>query len=86
MEKCETIWVKIEDLKIIQLNTLVVYDDRYIKAKMRRYDDKVYANFCGLNLPENGAECQSFIIISIDSFTCLSKQILSARIFRQLCL
>ena len=30
------------------------------------YDDKVYTNFCGLNVPEDGVECGSFTIISID--------------------
>ena len=28
---------------------------------------KVYTNFCGSNVPENGVECESFTIISIDS-------------------
>ena len=35
-EKYESIWTKIEDLKDIELNTLPVYDDRYIKTKMRK--------------------------------------------------
>ena len=33
----KTIWTKIEDLKIIELNALPVYDDRYIKGKTRTY-------------------------------------------------
>ena len=44
------------------MNVLPVYDDRYIKTKRT-----IYTNFCGLNLPEDGAECESFTIISIDS-------------------
>ena len=31
LEKYETIWAKIKDLKNIELNTLPVYDDRYKK-------------------------------------------------------
>ena len=31
------------------------------------YSDKVYNNFCGLNVPENGLDCESFRIISTDS-------------------
>ena len=31
------------------------------------YGDNVYTNFRGLNVPENGVECESFTIISIDS-------------------
>ena len=41
---------EIEDLKNIKLNALPVYDDRYIKAKTRTYDDKVYTNIVGLNV------------------------------------
>ena len=33
-----------------KLNTLTVYDDRYTKAKLRTYGDKVYTNFRGLNV------------------------------------
>ena len=33
LEKYKTIWIKIEDLKNIELNALPVYDDRYIKIK-----------------------------------------------------
>ena len=33
LEKCKTIWIKIEDFKNIELNALPVYDDSYIKTK-----------------------------------------------------
>ena len=33
LEKYKTTWTKIEDLENIELNTLPVYDDRYIKPK-----------------------------------------------------
>ena len=56
-----------EDLKNIELNALLVYDDRYIKTKIRTYSDKVYTNFYGLNVPEDDIERQSFTVISIDS-------------------
>ena len=49
LEKYKTIWTKIDDLKNIDLNALPVYDDRYIKIKIRIFGDKVYTNFCGLN-------------------------------------
>ena len=60
LEKYKAIWTKIEDLKNIELNALQVYDDRYIKTKIRTYSDKVYTNFCVLNVPENDIECKSF--------------------------
>ena len=56
LEKCKTIWNKIEDLKNIKLNTLSVYVDSYIKTKIRAYGVYVYANCCGLNEPEDDIE------------------------------
>ena len=58
-KKYKAIWTK--------LKALPVYDDRYIKNKIRGYSDKVYTNFRGLNVPEDDIECESFIVISIDS-------------------
>ena len=46
LEQYKTIWTKIEDLKNIELNVL----NRYIKNKMRTYDDQHFTNFCGLNM------------------------------------
>ena len=56
LEKYKAIWTKIEDLKNIKLIALPVYDDRYIKTKIRTFGDKVYTNFHGLNVPENDKE------------------------------
>ena len=56
-----------KDLKNIELNVLPVYDDRYIKTKIKTYVDKVYINFRGLNVPENNIKWESFTVVSIDS-------------------
>ena len=67
LEKYKAIWTKIEDFKNTELNALPVYDDGYIKTKIRAYGDEVYTNFRGLNVPEDDIECESFPVISIDS-------------------
>ena len=56
LEKYKTIWTAIKDLKNIELNALPVYDDRYIKTKIRLSGGKVNTNFRGLNVLENGVE------------------------------
>ena len=69
LEKYKIIWVKIEDLKNIELDALQVYNDRYIKTKIRTYGGKVYNNFGCFNVPED-VECRCrmcFTITSIDS-------------------
>ena len=55
------------NLKNIELNALTVYDDRYIKTKIRTYGDKVYTNVHGLTVSGEDAEGESFTVISIDS-------------------
>ena len=42
---------------------LPVYDDRYIKTKIITHGDKVYTDFCGLNVPENGVEYESLTFV-----------------------
>ena len=66
LEKQKTILTKFEGLKGINLSALPVNVDRYIKARIRAYVDKVYTNFHGLNVLEDGVECESFKIIFID--------------------
>ena len=51
LEKHKTVRTKIEDSETIELNSLPVYDDRYIKTKIRTYSDKVYTNFRVFNVP-----------------------------------
>ena len=67
LEKYKAIWTKIENLKNIELDALPVYDNKYIKTKIRTSDDKVYTNFRDLNETEDDIECEYFKVISIDS-------------------
>ena len=39
-----------EDLRYIELSALLVYDDWYVKPKIRTYGDKGYTNFRGLKI------------------------------------
>ena len=59
--------MKIEDWRKIKLSALPLFDNRCKKIKTKTYGDKVYTNFCGLNVSEDSVECESFTIISIDS-------------------
>ena len=52
------------------MNASPVYDNIYIRTKIiKTYDNKVYTNFHGLNVPEDDIKCESFLVISIDSLT-----------------
>ena len=65
LEKYKTISNKIRDLKNNKNN---IVDSRYVKSKIRTYGEKVYTNFLGLNMLEDGVKWESFTIISIVSF------------------
>ena len=56
------------------MNALPVYDDRYIKTKIKIYGDKAYTNFIGLNVPEDDIECEFFTFISIESLLLYEKK------------
>ena len=58
LEKYKIIQTKIERLLNSKINVLQIYDNKYIKI--------VYTKFCGLIVPEDGAEFEPFTIISID--------------------
>ena len=60
------IWTKIKDSNNIKLNALRDIKIRYMKTKIKTYDDKVYTNFLDLNVPEDDIECESFIVIYIN--------------------
>ena len=74
LEKYKAIWTKIENLKNVKLNTSPVYDDMYIKTKIRTFGDKVYINFHGLDVPRDDIEWKSFTVISIDSLLVYDKK------------
>ena len=42
--------------KNFELNALPVYGDKYVKTKIKTYPNKVYPNFCGLNIAEDDIE------------------------------
>ena len=60
------IWTKIKDSNNIKLNALRDIKIRYMKTKIKTYDDKVYTNFLDLNVPEDDIECEFFIVIYIN--------------------
>ena len=55
--------LKSKTLKTIELNALPVYNDRYIKTKVRAFGDNVYTIFRGLNVLENDIKSASFTVI-----------------------
>ena len=51
LKKCNKIWEKISNLMNIEFDSKLVYgdNDKYIKTKIKMYEDKVNTNFQGKN-------------------------------------
>ena len=64
------------------MNALTVYDGTYINIKTIMYCDNVYTNFLCLNVLEDGVECKSFAVMSVDSLLVYDNEFIPATIFR----
>ena len=53
----------------IQFDSEPIYgdDDKYIKTKIKSYEDKVNTNFQGKKVPKENASCECLSLIIIDS-------------------
>ena len=67
IEKYNKIWNKINSLFKLEFNTEPVYNDNYIKTKIKLYNDKVYANFQYNIIPEDNEYCTCLSAILLDS-------------------
>ena len=67
IEKYNKIWNKINSLFKLEFNTEPMYNDNYIKTKIKFYNDKVYANFQYNIIPEDNEHCTCLSPILLDS-------------------
>ena len=58
---------KIKSLIKKELNSESVYNDKYIKTKIKIYNDKVYTNFQHNKIPKDNEYCACLSVILLDS-------------------
>ena len=63
------IWERVSSLKNIELDSERVYgdNDKYIKAKIKPYRDKINTNFQDKRIPKENAPCKCLSLIMLDS-------------------
>ena len=68
LKKYNKIWEKIADLLNVQFDSDPVYGDneKYIKTKIKMYEDKVITNFHEKKIPKENASYNYIILIAID--------------------
>ena len=66
-KKYEDIWYVIENKLSIKFNSKPVYDEKYIKAKVKEFDSKIKTNFLGNVMSKENIHYTSTACINIDS-------------------
>ena len=73
-EKYEQIWDVIKNKLSIKFHSEPVYDETYIKAKVREFDGKIKTNFLGNEVPKENMHYTCIACISIDSVLRIDKK------------
>ena len=69
LKKCNEIWAQVEKLLKIEFDSKPVYgyDDKYMKTKIKIYDDGMITNFQSKKMPKEKVPCKCLSIIMLDS-------------------
>ena len=69
LNKYNKIWEKVEELLNVKFESKPIYgeDDKYIKAKIKSYQDKVNTNFQGKTTPKEKSSYKCLSIITLES-------------------
>ena len=81
-EKYEDIWNVIKNKLNIKFHSQPIYENKYLKAKIREFDGDIKINFLGNNLPKENTYYTCIACITIDSVKKMNKKKLSASFFR----
>ena len=75
LNKYNKIWEKVEELLNVKFESKLIYgeDDKYIKAKIKSYQDKVITNFQGKKTPKENSSYKCLSIISLESIIKVNK-------------
>ena len=75
-DKYNEIWHKIKETLSIKFHSMPVYDQTYIKAKVREFDSKIKTNFLGDEIPKGNMHYTCIACITIDSIMKKNKKII----------
>ena len=81
LDKYEKIWDVIKNKLGTKFHSELVYDETYIKAKVREFDGKIKTNFLGNDVPEENIHYTCIACITIDSVMRIDKKKQSASLF-----
>ena len=74
LDKYNEIWDKIKGKLNIKFHSMPVYDEKYIKAKVREFSGVIKTNFLGDEVPKENEHYISIACITIGSFMRMEKK------------
>ena len=83
LDKYNEIWDKIKNTLNIKFHSIPVYDEQYIKAKVREFNGVSKANFLGGETLKESVHYTFIACITIDSVMRMEKKELSTSLFRR---
>ena len=83
LNKYNEIWDKNKEKLNIKFHSTPVYDEQYIKAKVREFNCVIKTNILGDEIPKESAHYTCIAYVTIDSVLRIEKK-LSASLFRRM--
>ena len=74
LDKYNEIWDKIKGKLNIKFHSMPVYDEKYIKAKVREFNGVIKTNFLGDEIPKESMHYTCIACITIDSVKRMEKK------------
>ena len=74
MGKYEDIWDVIKNKVNIKFHSLPVYENKYLKAKVREFNGNIKINFLGDNVPKENTYYTCIAFITLDSVLKMNKE------------
>ena len=75
-EKYEQIWDVIKNKLSIKFHSEPIYEQKYLKAKVREFNGVIKTNFLGNDMPKENMYCTCIACITIDSAVTIDKRII----------
>ena len=73
-EKYEKIWDEVKNKVSITFHSKPIYDQKYLKAKVREFDGMIKTNFLGNDTPKENMHYTCIACITIDSVMRMDKK------------
>ena len=74
LDKYNDIWDVIKKKLKIKFHSMPVYDEKYLKTKVREYDGVIKTNFLGNDVPKENMHYTCIACITIDSVVRMEKK------------